>query len=106
MAWRELERRKSADVEINDLLDRSILSEENKLKKLLTRTIHVVIFQGKRGLPFRGTCQRIGDVNNGNFLGILELLGHYDPLLQARACHKSSTIKTEEGTSASPLLMC
>ena len=37
---------------------------------------------GERGLAFRGENQRIGDPHNGNFLGILELLSHYDPILK------------------------
>ena len=33
-----------------------------------------------RGLAFRRVTHWIGDLNNGNFLGLLELLSHYDPL--------------------------
>ena len=42
----------------------------------------MVIFLGERGLAFRGSSLRIGVVHNGNFLGLLELLAHYDPLLE------------------------
>ena len=49
---------------------------------LLTKILNVIVFLGERGLAFRGTSQRIGDVHNGNFLGLLELLANYDPLLQ------------------------
>ena len=48
----------------------------------MKRIIDVVIFLGERGLPFRGSSQRIYDLHNGNFLGILELIAHYDPFLQ------------------------
>ena len=50
--------------------------------KILARIIDVVIFLGERGLPLPGSSQRIGDVHNGNFLGPIQLLSHYDPLLQ------------------------
>ena len=82
MAWRELERRIAADSGIDCLLDRNILSDAKKWEKLLTRIIDVILFLGERGLAFRGNSQRIGDVHNGNFLGLLELLARYDPLLQ------------------------
>ena len=49
---------------------------------LLTKILNVIVFLGERGLAFRGTSQRIGDVHNGNFLGLLELLANNDPLLQ------------------------
>ena len=39
-------------------------------------------FLGERGLAFRRSSLKIGDVHNDNFLGLLELLAHYDPLLK------------------------
>ena len=59
-----------------------ILSEAHKWKMILARIIHIVVFLGERGLPFRGSSQRIGDIHNGDFLGLIELLAHYDPILQ------------------------
>ena len=69
-----------------------MLSEIEQRKKLLSRIIDVTIFLGERGLAFRGSSLRIGDVHNGNFLGILELLAHYDPLLQQHI----SKVKTSQ----------
>jgi hypothetical protein len=34
-----------------------------------------------RGLAFRGGSHLTGHPRNGNFLGILEIISHYDPLL-------------------------
>ena len=82
LAWRETERRLGESSGVDMLNDKFILSEAQKWKKILARIIDVVIFLGERGLPFRGSSQRIGDVHNGNFLGLIELLSHYDPLLQ------------------------
>lgn len=36
-----------------------------------------------RGLPFRVKSQRLGDCRNGNYLGLLELIADYDPLLKS-----------------------
>ena len=47
----------------------------------VAQNLQVVLFLGERGLAFRGDSQRIGDPNNGNFLGILELIGQYDKIL-------------------------
>ena len=80
-SWLELQRRLENDAGIDVIIEGNILSEAEKWKKLLTRIIDVVIFLGGRGLAFRGSSLRIGDVHNGNFLGLLELLAHYDPLL-------------------------
>ena len=48
----------------------------------MRRLLDVTLFLGERGLAFRGETQKIGQSNNGNFLGILELLSHYDPVLE------------------------
>ena len=63
---------------------------------LLQRILDVVMFLGERGLAFRGDSEKIGDTHNGNFLGILELLARYDPLLQEHVGKVKST--QEKGT--------
>jgi len=40
----------------------------------------VTLFLASRGLPFHGYGTEIGDVSNGNFLGILDLLGRNDEI--------------------------
>ena len=67
---------------MNVIIEESILSEVAKWKKLLSGIIDVIIFLGRRGLAFRGSLLRIGDVNNGNFLGLLELLAHYNLIVE------------------------
>ncbi|XP_065674102.1 uncharacterized protein LOC136091046 [Hydra vulgaris] len=60
---------------------RQIQNETQKWKDLLKRLIDAILFLAERGLAFRGVTHLI-DSNNGNFLGLLELLSHYDPLLE------------------------
>ena len=50
-------------------------------KTLLKRIIDVVKFLGERGLSFRGDIEKIGDLRNGNFLGLVELIGKYDTFM-------------------------
>ena len=82
LLWRELQRHLENDTGINVIIEENVSSEAEKWKKLLSRIIDVVIFLGQRGLAFRGSSLRIGDVDNGNFLGLLELLAHYDPIVE------------------------
>ena len=50
-------------------------------KKVLQRIIDVILFLCKRGLALRGHNEIIGPVNNGNYLGTLELLAKCDAFL-------------------------
>ncbi|XP_065658692.1 uncharacterized protein LOC136083215 [Hydra vulgaris] len=49
--------------------------------------LDAIIFLSERGLALFGSNQRIGDRANGNFLGIIELLSKYDPLLAEHVKH-------------------
>jgi len=79
--WREVERRIENDKTVSKLLSESILSEAALWRQIL-RLLDVTLFLAERGLAFRGESSKIGDISNGNFLGILELIGHYDPVLE------------------------
>lgn len=50
-------------------------------RSILKRIVAVIKFLGSRGLPFRGSDQTFGSIRNGNFLGILDLLSKFDPLI-------------------------
>ena len=53
----------------------------DKWKQILHRILDVALFLGERGLAFRGKSQLVDDPTNGNFLGVLELIGRYDPVI-------------------------
>ncbi|XP_037775590.1 uncharacterized protein LOC119572557 [Penaeus monodon] len=84
------------------LHDDRILSEAHKWKQILARIIHVVVFLGERGLYFRGSSQRIGDIHNGNFLGLIELLAHYDRVLSEHVT--KIQVSQEKGETAAHYL--
>ena len=82
LAWRELERRFLFGKGIETYLESSIKLQSTKWSNILKRILDVILFLGERGLAFRGSSQRIGGVDNGNFLGLIELLSHWDPILK------------------------
>lgn len=49
--------------------------------KVLKRLVSVLKFVCERGLALRGDNETIGSANNGNYLGLLELLAQYDDFL-------------------------
>lgn len=55
--------------------------EEDYWKRVIVRVIECVRFLAERGLAFRGDSHEIGSPNNGNFLGVLELLAKFDDIL-------------------------
>lgn len=67
---------------IDHHLQRQIQSEIERNIALLERLLDVTLHLASRNLPFRGKTKKLGDVHNGNYLGTLELLSHYDALLK------------------------
>ncbi|XP_004212075.2 zinc finger MYM-type protein 1-like [Hydra vulgaris] len=77
--WRRLEENLRDNTTINFLLNDNIKTEVERWRQILRRVLDVILFLGERGLAFRGDSHLIGDLKNGNFLGII--FGHYDSIL-------------------------
>lgn len=50
--------------------------------EVLKRIVEVIRFLSARGLAFRGEHEVIGSPNNGNYLGVMELISKFDPFLK------------------------
>ena len=66
---------------MDSLLVSQIEEKQKYWSALLERIIEVVKFFAERGLAFRGSDEKIGSHNNGNYLGFLELLAKFDPFM-------------------------
>ncbi|XP_058798117.1 zinc finger MYM-type protein 1-like [Phymastichus coffea] len=51
-------------------------------KELVGHLVKAIKFLASRGLAFRGKNQTIGSKKNGNYLGLLELMGDYSPFIK------------------------
>jgi hypothetical protein len=59
---------------------KKVLIGAEEWKAMLKRLLVLTLFLASRGLRFQGDSTKIGAVNNGNFVGIIELLGHDDEI--------------------------
>lgn len=67
---------------VDSLLGKKLQTEIEKNRAILERLFDVTLRLASRNLPFRGKTKELDDIHNTNFLGTLELLSHYDPLLK------------------------
>ncbi|XP_031327474.1 zinc finger MYM-type protein 1-like [Photinus pyralis] len=74
-------RRRQKQNQIDSLLCQQISIEEDYWRNVLKRVVAVTKKLASRGLPFRGTVEKFGNTNNGNFMMCLELIAEFDPFL-------------------------
>ena len=64
-------------------LEEQIKVEQQYWWHVMERITAVICTLAERGLPFRGDNEQFGSHNNGNYLGLLELVANFDPFLRA-----------------------
>lgn len=75
--------KRSAEVEnLESQLVQQAIIQKQYWREILKRVLSVICFLSSR-LPFRGSNQQMGNCQNGNYLGTLELLAEYDQLLES-----------------------
>lgn len=67
---------------VNTELCRQITIEKDYWIQVMKRITSVIKFLALRGLAFRGDNEKFGVNNNGNYLGLLELIANFDPFFK------------------------
>nr|XP_004206907.1 52 kDa repressor of the inhibitor of the protein kinase-like [Hydra vulgaris] len=91
--WRLLEKSIDSNFTVDSMLLQTIKNQASQWKQVLRQILDVTLFLAKRGLGFKGTSDLVGVAANGNFLGILELLSHYDFVLKD---HLNKVMKSQK----------
>jgi hypothetical protein len=80
--WYELRSRLQKDQTIDKISQRQLEKENNYWRKVLFRIVGIVKFFAKHNLAFRGSNSKLYDDSNGNYLGLIEMLAEFDPVIQ------------------------
>lgn len=73
--------RRNISERIDAQLESQFLETRDYWQNVLKRVIETIVFISERGLAFRGSDEKVGSKDNGNYLGILELIARFDPFL-------------------------
>lgn len=90
--WKSLSVRLKLNKTIDSMHQKEVEKEKIKWNKILHRLLDITLFLAKQNLPFRGHREDEQSFNRGNFLELVELISHYDPVLK-RTYSKNPTVK-------------
>ena len=80
--WIELERRLEPSLTIDKAMQDLINKDKEHWREVFVRIVSIVSFLCKNNLAFRGNNEKIYEENNGNFLGLIEMIAEFDPVLR------------------------
>ncbi|XP_048635320.1 uncharacterized protein LOC125608838 [Brassica napus] len=80
--WRELELRFKENQTIDKHVQEELNREKIHWREVLLRLFAVVKTLAQRNLAFRGDNEKLGEANNGNFLGLIEMIAEFDAVMR------------------------
>ena len=80
--WLEAEKRLRKGITIDAAHQQRIEDEKTRWKNVFQRLFAIVQFLAEHNMAFRGSADRIFQPHNGNFLGLVQLIAKFDPVMQ------------------------
>lgn len=80
--WKLLETSLSTHTTIDRNNERIIRSEKDRWRSVFERLFAIVRYLSQQNLAFLGSVDQIYQPHNGNFLGLVELIAKFDPVMK------------------------
>lgn len=91
--WLEMEKNLKLDNTIDKKQQILMETESQRMKMILERIVAVIVFLAENNLSFRGSNDMLFKPRNGNFLGIIQLIAKFDPILKEYLARISTSKK-------------
>ena len=81
-AWYDLRLIFQNNQTIDNVAQRELQKEREHWRKVLQRIILIVKYLAEHNIAFRGSNSRLYEDHNGNFLGLVQMLAEFDPVIK------------------------
>jgi hypothetical protein len=79
-SWYDFRLRLEKNQTIDNVAQRELEKEREHWRKVLLRILLIVKFLAEHNIAFRGSNSKLYQDNNGNFLGLVQMLAEFDPV--------------------------
>ena len=80
--WTSLELGLHSHTTIDEANELLIRNEKERWRSVFQRLLAIIQYLAEKNLAFRGSVDRLYEPNNGNFLGLIELIAKFDPIIK------------------------
>ncbi|XP_076892293.1 uncharacterized protein LOC143543987 [Bidens hawaiensis] len=80
--WFEMRKRLKCKETIDKVAYEQFKKERDYWREVIFRILSLVKFPAKNGIAFRGSYEKLYQKSNGNFLGLIEMLEEFDPIIK------------------------
>ena len=77
-----MEKRLQQNLTIDKAVQDLINKDREHWRQVFGRIVSIVSFLCKNNLAFRGSSEKIYEEDNGNFLGLIEMIAEFDPVMR------------------------
>lgn len=80
--WLETEKNLKLNNTIDKEYEKFVENETTRWKNIFQRIIAAILYLAEHNMAFRGENDKLYESHNGNFLGLIELMAKFDPVLK------------------------
>lgn len=89
--WLEAELRLKKNVSINKKLINQIQTETEWWQEVYKYIVAIILYLAEHNIAFRGSSSKVFTKNNGNYLGLIEVIGQFDGVISDHLRRRTST---------------
>lgn len=82
LKWTETKQRFGKQCAVDEIHQQNIRDEKVRWRAVFDRLLSIIRYLAEHNLAFRGSVDKLFKTHNGNFLGLVQLISQFDPVMK------------------------